>query len=88
MLGLRCSPEQAAPGGLPDPRDERGVMTDLVMLLAGPRFCPWCKVQRSDSLGDRVTDRLPVGAVKVLLRYDAVVGRIGVPLHGWLHGEG
>ncbi|HET9893740.1 MAG TPA: hypothetical protein VFQ44_02290 [Streptosporangiaceae bacterium] len=62
-------------------------MWDLIRLLAGPRVCPWCS-DRGESLNDRITDRLPVSVIKVLLRYDAVIGRIGIPLHERLHEHG
>lgn len=61
-------------------------MTDLALLLAGPRFCPWCRLQRCDSFADRITDRLPHAVIGLLLHYDAAIGRIAIPLHQRLHG--
>jgi hypothetical protein len=61
-------------------------MLDILRLLAGPRFCPWCLPAR-ETFGDRVTDRLPGRVVIALGRYDRLVGTIAIPLHARLHGE-
>ena len=55
-------------------------MIGILRLLAGPRFCPWCSL-RGYSIGDRITDRLPVRVVVALSPYDRLVGRLAVPLH-------
>lgn len=61
-------------------------MWSLIQLLAGPRFCPWC-TPRGDTIGWRITDRLPFWVMRILIvsRYDYAVGRVGIPLHGRLH---
>ena len=60
-------------------------MLGILRLLAGPKLCPWCLPPRDGSMGDRITDRLPIGVAMALSRYDGLVGRVAIPVHGWLH---
>lgn len=62
-------------------------MTDLLRLLAGPRFCPWCNPGRYD-FSDWIADHAPLWVIWLLMPYWRLVGSAGMPLHDRLHEQG
>jgi hypothetical protein len=68
-----------------DRLEEEGAdVIEIIRLLAGPRFCPWCAPPR-ETFADWITDHLPVRVVAALSGYYALVGDVAVPLHQRLH---